>query len=562
MAKIDQRYQGSFTLQALPGKGGELVRGIQAIILDWIRRSEWRLYGKDGCCPNQNFLEGGSFASKRPRVSNVVSSSYYGESDAAWCMCYTHDDSMTKGVDWVTECGLRFDRTTDRIVVSVMLTTSTTGEVLLKTEERPEWNVSVPGFVRTIFEHAMIKSVSISQLELPLSADLRDERRRDKKTQPWLNWVKTEDDARHVRNIIDDPSRRFAVALVMGESPHAKNEALDLASGLCGKSYVCLVKYDRKVFQYFDGYDVPFDRVRVLLPFHRKEDISRHPQYAISANLTQKEERERIIESQIGYVTVFESDALYRQQDIASLNRFASNKKKGEEFKRVVEAKNISDKDAREMLAYAESVQKDFEQQKNRADTLEQDRDEWKTLAAATEEECRQKLLSQKAAFEGQLRKRKADCAIPETFPNSVLLLKPWVSLLRNLEIDEGAWRGMEDRDNPEKVTLAWNMLWHLNTTMHKIIFEEAGLGEPRKIFKERSGYTYTADENDDVKKKWPEGHKAVINNTTFMCWRHIKRGNDNKELVRVYFDFDMDQSKIVISWIGRHLRTNLTSAQ
>ena len=79
MAKIDQRYQGSFTLQALPGKGGELVRGIQTIILDWIRRSERRLYGKDGCCPNKNFLEGGSFASKRPRVSNVVSSSYYGE---------------------------------------------------------------------------------------------------------------------------------------------------------------------------------------------------------------------------------------------------------------------------------------------------------------------------------------------------------------------------------------------------------------------------------------------------------------------------------------------------
>lgn len=562
MAKIDQRYQGSFTLQAKLGKGGDLVRGIQTIILGWISRSEKRRYGRDGCFLRKAFYEKLDVHSVRPGASSVATSTYYGDMEAAWCVRYAHDEESMRGVDWVTECGVRLDRMTDKVVVSVMLTTTTTGEVILKTEERPEWTVSVPGFVRTVLQHDLIESVSVSNLELPRTFDLVDERRKHIGPHPWVNWVKSEEEARKVRAIIDDPARRFAVAVVMGESPLARAEALTLATGLCGKSYVCLIKYNRRVFQYFDDFEIPFDRVRVLLPFHRKEDLSRHPVYAISDNQVQKEDRERIIESQIGYVTAFEERAIYRQEDISSLNRFASYRKKGEAFKRVVAAKNVSDKDAREMLEYAESVQKDYEFEKERADRLEKDRDEWKTLAADTEEECRQKLMSQKQTFEGLLRKKNAAVNIPDSFPESVSSLRPWVDILKNLEIDENAWEGMSDRDKPDKVALAWRMLWHLNTTMYRIRFEESGVGEPRKLFKERSGYTYTADENDDVKKKWPEHHKAVVNGRVFMCWRHIKQGNDDKQLVRIYFDFDESQSKIVISWIGSHLRTNLTSVQ
>lgn len=192
MAKIDQRYQASFTLTAKVGKGGDLVRGIQMIIFEWIKRSERRLYGREGCHLKRDFYEGSKSYSARPHVSSVVTSSYYGDREAAWCMRYTHDDSEMRGVDWVTECGLRFDRANDTIVMSIMLTTSTTGEVLLKMEERPEWRVSVPGFVRTVLQHEMIESVSIADIGMLHSADLVDEKRKYLGPHPWLNWVKTE----------------------------------------------------------------------------------------------------------------------------------------------------------------------------------------------------------------------------------------------------------------------------------------------------------------------------------------------------------------------------------
>ena len=247
-------------------------------------------------------------------------------------------------------------------------------------------------------------------------------------------------------------------------------------------------------------------------------------------------------------------------KDVIALNHFSSYRKKSAEFQKAVESSRVSQTDAREMLSYAESIQKDYEEEKSRADDLERRLNEWKSKCLEQEEDCRQQLAAQKAAFDGRLRQRNAIFSLPQRFPKRVQDLKEWTKALTHLEISEGALEGMSSLDKLDKVDLAWNMLWHLNTTMHKIIFEEEGQ-EPRKAFKERSGYDYTANENEDVKKKWPEGHKAVVNGKEFMCWRHIKRGNDNNQLIRIYFEFDYESNRIVISWIGRHLRTNLSAS-
>ena len=563
MARIEQRYQGSFTLLAHKGKGGDLARKIQRTIYGWLVRSENRLYGSAGCFLTKDFYENCRIESRRRGVSRVVTSSHYSDEEAAWCMRYVHDDSQHSSVDWVTECGVRLKKSTDELIVSVMLTTTTTGEYLLGETVDAEWQVSVPRFVKEMMVLDLIKSISMSGISIPIAFALPDIRRKERFVHPWMNWVRTESEARLVANIIEKPKRRFAVVLVMGESALSKNEAKVLATGLCGKSYVCLVSADWRVAQCFKKYDIPFERVRLILPFHtrKKEKLSRHPLYSLSPDDSQSVERNRVLESQAGYVTTFEEGAIYRQEDILSLNRFSEFKKKNIAFKEAVAARQVSDKDARDMLAYAESIQHDYETEKDRADRLEKDRDEWKALVSETEDENRREINSLKANYEGQLRQRKQQRPLPCAFPENVVGLREWVVLLDNLVVDEGAWKGMADRDKPDKVALAWKMLWHLNSTMHKLFFDEQGV-DIRKVFKERSSYSYTADENDDVKKKWPEGHKATIEGKTFMCWRHIKRGNSDKELVRIYFDFDTDRNRIVISWIGRHLRTNLTSEQ
>lgn len=565
MARIEQRYQGSFTLHTEKGMGGDLVRKAQRVIYGWLVKSEQRYYGSGGCYITKDFYENCRITSKRPGASKVVTSSYYSDEmqRAAWCMSYTHDDPRHAGIDWVTECGLLLRKDTDEVIVTVMLATTTNGEFRLNADEDVHWQVSVPRFVRLILDVSLIKSVSMCGIELPLATSIPEARRKEKFVRPWMNWVKTAAEARKVADIIADPRRRFAVALVMGESVQGKNEVRDLATGLCGKSYVCLLDADWKVAQSFKDYELQFNHVRLILPFYtrKKDKLSRHPMYALLPDDAHKADRERVLESQTGYVTSFEDGAVYRQEDVATLNRIGGFAKKNEAFKKIVDAKHVSDKDAKEMLAYAESVQKDYEEEKKRADWLEKDRDECKALIAETEEECRRTINSLKMSYEGQLRRKSDMIDIPDRLPEHVDGLRLWVGMLTNLEIDDGAWKGMTDRDKPDKVMLAWNMLWHLNSTMHKLVFEERG-AEIRKAFKERSGYDYTADENEDVKKKWPEGHKAVVEGQSFMCWRHIKRGNDDKQLVRIYFDFDTARNRIVISWIGKHLRTNLTAAQ
>ncbi len=563
MARIEQRYQGSFTLHAKKSTGGDLVRKIQKVIYAWIVKSERCLYGQSGCHLNKEFNERSKFVSLKPGVSNVATNVFYSDSDAAWCMRYVHDDSTHKGIDWVTECGLRLEKATDEVIFSVMLTTTTTGEHILNATKEICWQVSVPRFVKMVLELSEIVSVSVSGINLPLASSLPDVRRKEKFIRPWMNWVKTENEARIVSEIIEDPRRHFAVAVVIGETPLAKREVQEVATALCGKSYVCLVDANWKVAQYFRKYEIPFDHLRLILPFHtrKSEKLSRHPVYPLLADDRHKEERERVLESQAGYVTSFEDGAVYRLDDVMSLNRLAELARRNLAFKQAIKAQKVSAKDAKDMLEYAESVQKDFEEQKKRADKIEKDRDEWKALVSETEDDCRRRLVDQKAKYEGLLRRRVELFCVPETLPEGVDGLRKWASAFPNLEIVDSAWRGMDGRDNPDKIGLVWNMLWHLNSTMHKAYFCERGV-DLRKVFKERSAYDYTADENEDVKRKWPDGHRAIVRGKTFWCWRHIKRGNNDTHLVRIYFEFDEDCNKIIVSWIGRHLQTNLSAKQ
>ena len=563
MARIEQRYQGSFTLHAKTGMSGELVRKIQRIIYNWLVSSERKLYGRAGCYLDKDFYESCKITSMKHGASNVTTNVYYSDCEAAWCMKYVHDDSAHKGIDWVTECGLRLNKEVDEVVVAVMLTTMTTGEHVLNAKNEVCWQVSVPRFVKMMLWLSEIESVSVSGIKLPLAASLPDARRKEKFIRPWMNWVKTEKEAQNVLDIIENPRRRFAVILVVGETLQAKSEVRDIATNLCGKTYVCLVDADWRVMQHFKKYEIYFNHLRLILPFHtRKPDkLSRHPVYALLPDDRHKEERERVLESQAGYVTSFEEGAVYRQEDVVALNRLAELKRRNMAFKQAVNAQAVSAKDAKEMLEYAESVQKDFEAQKKRAEMLEKDRDEWRTLVSETEDECRRKLRDQKVQYEGMLRRRSEVFQMPRDLPVDVTGLREWASAFSNLEIVDSAWKGMEDRNKPDKIALAWNMLWHLNETMHKIHFLEEG-AELRKAFKECSGYDYAADENEDVKKKWPDGHRAIVNGETFWCWRHIKRGNNDKHLVRIYFEFDERCNRIVVSWIGQHLRTNLSLGQ
>lgn len=564
MAKIDQRYQSSFTLHAKSGMGAELVMRMRGILYGWVVNSENNYYRRNGCyIPKSDFFNGCQIESNRRGLSRVDTTTHRQDDlGAAWCMRYVHTANCP-GVDWVTECGIRLVKDSDDVIFSVMLTTTTNAEYRLNSDDETNWEVSVPRFVREVVHHCLVESVSISGVTIPLAASLPDDRRREKFVKPWMNWVRTESEAQTVAKIIEDPHRRFAVVLVMGESVAAKEEVRELSTKLCGKSYVCLVSANWRVAQVFKAFNVPFNHVRVILPYYtRKQDrLSRHPIYALSDDLTHKPDRDRIIESQTGYVTLFEDGAIYQQKDVLALNHLSDFKRKSVAFQKAVEAKSVSQADAAEMFAYAESIQKDYEGEKSRADALERNRDEWKNKVSEVENDYRQQLIAQKARYDGMIRQRSAAFELPSAFPKKVQDLKLWVAVLTNLDIPDGAWEGMSALDRPDKIELAWNMLWHLNTTMSKIVFAEEGQ-EPRKVFKERSGYDYTADENDDVKKKWPEGHRAVVDGKVFMCWRHIKRGNDNNELVRIYFDFDNERNRIVVSWIGRHLRTNLSAAQ
>lgn len=149
MAKVDQRYQASLTLHPEAGKGGDLVRSIQRTICKWVTNSEKRLYNDQGCHLTSKFFEESNARSLKPRASSVITDVHYSTDGAAWCMCYRHSDSEVRGVDWITDVGLRLN-CDGNVIMSVVLATSTTGEVLLRKDDGMEWRSTIPMFVRLV----------------------------------------------------------------------------------------------------------------------------------------------------------------------------------------------------------------------------------------------------------------------------------------------------------------------------------------------------------------------------------------------------------------------------
>ena len=103
-------------------------------------------------------------------------------------------------------------------------------------------------------------------------------------------------------------------------------------------------------------------------------------------------------------------------------------------------------------------------------------------------------------------------------------------------------------------------MLWQLSETLHPLKFEDEEKDLEGK-FNSKTRYKLAMSEGkmtkDDAKlmrlRRLQHGGKE------FDITPHLKHGNQEPKLVRIYFAFDEETRKIVIGHIGRHI-PNYTS--
>ena len=147
----------------------------------------------------------------------------------------------------------------------------------------------------------------------------------------------------------------------------------------------------------------------------------------------------------------------------------------------------------------------------------------------------------------------------PETFDQL-----QWVSkrCFAHLIFADDAWEMMFRKKNASRhVKEVWYMLWALEYTLHRLLFDSANVDIVRK-FKDATGYDYSPKDSSDLPKSMDQARNFSFAGKRLRMSHHIKNGNRDATLLRIYFAVDNAENKLIIGSIGDHLPTLATSRQ
>lgn len=103
-----------------------------------------------------------------------------------------------------------------------------------------------------------------------------------------------------------------------------------------------------------------------------------------------------------------------------------------------------------------------------------------------------------------------------------------------------------------------FKLLWSLAEILWELKFRSKD-GQPLALsFKKRTGIELSMRESDTTRNNasMMDERKVTVGDTTYVCEAHLK---GNKDL-RIYFDFDEEDEKIIVGHCGKHLRTSETN--
>jgi hypothetical protein len=106
----------------------------------------------------------------------------------------------------------------------------------------------------------------------------------------------------------------------------------------------------------------------------------------------------------------------------------------------------------------------------------------------------------------------------------------------------------------------AWETLYYMNEVLYRLKFVD-NQRELVQSFQNETGYELAMTEGANTKKdrKLMDRRKLLHDGREYDITPHLKQGNQEPKLVRIYFAFDEEAKKIVIGHIGKHI-PNATS--
>jgi hypothetical protein len=352
-------------------------------------------------------------------------------------------------------------------------------------------------------------------------------------------------------NFIQSPERRYPLLVFNGNPAEHVGEAQKLARELTGKCMVAIIASnieladEIKLFLPVD-YRIPYGQFRVFFPFSgRRNSPVRHKWYDIHSE-EYAEQRHGIVNGLLRNHSLLEEGAV---ENVDEVRRLVAR----EELMKLKAETPDQQKQLNEFLEEHARVATEREQFKREAEAYAADIDRLEDEARGLEWRCKDYQGRLDAAGNGAA----VDAAnlLPVLPTNLEQVAAAAVRFFPKLVITERALESARDYSECKSVGEAWEMLRHMNDTLHRLKFDE-GQKELERSFKNETGYELAMSEGRNTQRdnKLMNLRILRVDDREYDITPHLKHMNNEPKSVRIYFAFDEESKKIVVGHIGKHI--------
>ncbi len=554
MSQNITHYQTSFVIRNEKQSGDNKLYQAQYLIGEWIKRHENSRFRRSGRDSNVSFLIDGNFKRKAKYSSSCSwCKTNYCKTDNsfAWAVEYTHRDSSTRDIFWVSEIGLRSFNDTQDLVVSVRISYKVSTEYAL-TGEFFVPAISIPWCVSALLESFRGASFVSGGQDIT-----------DGICSPIL--IATAEQGRNVLDYIRSKNRKLAVVLLLGETKEVLKEAKFLNKHLFAKAIVYTLSYRHELKRMFSYLGLEFNECAFIPPFVVWNDKLAHSlRYNVVRKELAEERHKSILRGWLGYHPVNEDgavmdianvDYLVRMQKFLKITEILKDSVSADEYAKVkadLEDMSglfeLSEEEKRDLAEKNEALKGRVGELENRTIDLEIKNENLQDEHAA---QIFNITAKQKAM---DLRSVSSEQILPRDYPDSFEALSKFGPFFKHLAFAEDAWKPAFAYKQFQDFHIAWSMLHDLDQKLWDIVFTRGG--DIEREFNNLTTYQYASGEGKQTtsNSRLAQLRKFIFEDKEYEMWAHLKYGNRPGKQLRIYFAIDHEKRRIVVGYIGEHM--------
>ncbi len=517
---------------------------IRKIVYEWLLKKE-----KDRLCRNakNDFFKECNWSNLYATHSSVGTNTVYNDNFTGWALRYTHLDSeLVRGRYWHVDIGVKEE---DDVATFYCRVSYAHSRYDLSVEH-PIPSPNTPLFIRDIVaEKSGLKVYS-----------------REKEFRLFDRPVPIKSGhGMHLADWIKSRERRYAMIVFNPDSDVLIREARNLAYDLAGKSQVLVLDDDSELadeLRLFLPKELKIIRgkFRVFYPLNPAFPRPHRHRWFDPLDPDYPTKRQGLVSSLLRFYHLEEPRTI---TNISEVGRMVNL----EILRSRLRDSSARIQDLKEFEELWDSREREFEKREK-----DQKRETDYILTELEETESKRKRLQSRIyALEfSTSHKKKVEkdllIKLKEELKSRVKNLHDVVDIFsRNFKdrliFAEEAYKSAASYAQFKVLGRAFDMLYHIGTTLFDLKFEEDQPGDIATSFYNLSGFEFAMSEGKQSKKdnSIRATRQISVNGKQYEIWPHIKFGNKPPKILRVYIAFDNDLKKIVIGHVGKHLKNATT---